>query len=581
MTGPAGDGYGFVLKLDPSGTRILYAAYLGGSGLGGTEGVNALALDGTGNVYVAGTTNSRDFPVTLGAFQSSAKCNKLYCQTGFVSKLNATGTALVYSTLLGGSDIDAVSGIAVDASGAAYVTGRTTSPDFPVTLGALQQQRMAGFVTKLNSSGSALIYSALSGGAAIAVDRDGYAYATGGGFVTKLNPTGTGAVYSTFVGPVSATAIGLDGQGNAYITGSTFGGLPVSRAFQPSFYGGQCVVWTQSGNVGSGYKTCSDAFVAALNSSGSGLLYSTYLNGSLNDTGMGIAVDPQGNTYVVGNGALNVAAASPLSNNGGAFVVKVSNAHTPPLLTRESVTNGASFVSGLVLPGGLATIFCANLTGIRGILRASSLPLPTELAGVTVKINGVPAPLLAVADVNGQQQINLQVPFEAASTADPLDVEVMQNGVSAWVTQVKTKTTPPGIFTVSDHYGTIQHGTDYSLVTPASPAEAGEVIILYGTGFGWVNPAVPSGMPAPSSPPSATTIKPTVTIGGEAAEVLFFGLTPGFSGLYQLNVRMPLDVKSGDQHVVVSLPPVRECCGAGTSLLTVRVDSKPVKISVH
>jgi uncharacterized protein (TIGR03437 family) len=193
---------------------------------------------------------------------------------------------------------------------------------------------------------------------------------------------------------------------------------------------------------------------------------------------------------------------------------------------------------------------------------------------------------LTVADVNGQQQINLQVPFEAAETsepwdADPFDVEVSQNGVSAWVTRVRTKSTPPGIFTIDGGYGAIQHSADYSLVTPASPAQRGEVVILYGTGLGWVEPAVPSGMPAPRAS-FRTRTTPAVTIGGAPAQVLFSGLTPGFVGLYQLNVRVPETVASGDYNVVVSFPPFREYSATGPGgVQTVRVDSRPVKISVR
>jgi uncharacterized protein (TIGR03437 family) len=632
--GPLGGGLdAFVLKLDSSGARIVYLAYLGGRG---GEAVYGLALDRAGNVYLGGGTDSTDFPVTPGAIQSTNKCTQPSCSTAFVSKLNAFGTALVYSTLLGGTNSDRCRGIAVDMSGAAHVAGGAYSSDFPVTAGSFQTRHNPPspygfpipdvFVVKLNPSGSALVYGTFLGGrgedlaTGIALDPVGNAYVTGytsagpnfsaptndypvtpgafqtaanpsqqTAFVSKLDPRGAALVYSTFLVPSQANlypldsqanAIALDSDGNAYITGSTAAGLPVLRAFQPAFYGPLCPVYSLSGSIPISYNPCSDAFVAALDASGSGLLYSTYLNGYLNDSGLAIAVDGQGNTYAAGHGALSLAATNPISNNGGAFVVKLSNARTPPFFTRESITNSAGFVSGLVLPGGLATIFCANLTGIRGVVQASGFPLPTELAGVRVKISGVAAPLLAVADVNGQQQINLQVPFEAATNPDPLDVEVSQDAASAWVVKVRTKSTAPGIFTMDGGYGAIQHGADYTLVTPASPAQRGEVIIVYATGLGWVDPAVPSGMPAPRAS-FQTRTTPRVAIGGTPAEVLFSGLTPGFAGLYQVNVRVPDAVASGDQDVVVSFPPFQECCVAGTFLQTVRVDSEPVKLSVR
>jgi uncharacterized protein (TIGR03437 family) len=304
--------------------------------------------------------------------------------------------------------------------------------------------------------------------------------------------------------------------------------------------------------------------VAALNNSGSTLLFSTHLSGYEKDAGTAIALDPQSNVYVGGMGMLGIAETNPLSSNGSAFVVKLGGSRVRPYFTRQSTTNGASFGSGLVRPGGAATIFCANLSGT---------------AGVHVKVNGVEAPIYAVIE----QQINFQVPFEA-SVEDPpkrMNVEVSQNGASAFVTGVKVFTTPPGVFTTDGIYGAIQHGLDYSLVTSAAPAERGEVITVYATGLGRVTPAVPSGIPAPSVPLSRTTGSITVTIGGQRAEILYSGVTPGSVGLYQLNVRVPENVGSGDQYLVVSFPPVQDGYGPFLRPNIVRVESRLVLLSIR
>ena len=326
----------FVTKLNPQGTAVIYSTYLGA--LESDQGFG-IAVDADGNAYVTGATLSPNFPTTLGAFQMARTGSTFY--DAFVTKLDPTGSALVYSTYLGGTDDDVASRIAVDAAGNAYVTGYTFSIDFPTTAGAFQRQlgsaspsvpilqaRRDAFVTKLNSTGSALVYSTYLGGSqedsssGIAVDAAGNAYLTGvtacadtsrppyncennfpttagafqpafGGasdaFVTKLNPTGSALVYSTYLGGVAfdwGFGIAVDADGNAYVTGSTYIDFPTTLgAFQP-------VLPDRNGGA---------AFVTKLDPTGSALVYSTYLGGGGGDAGgRGIAVDATGNAYVMG-----------------------------------------------------------------------------------------------------------------------------------------------------------------------------------------------------------------------------------------------------------------------------------------
>jgi hypothetical protein len=189
-----------VTKLNATGTALVYSTYLGGTG-GATGG--GIAVDAAGNAYVTGDTYSTDFPTTAGAYQTSFGGT----DDAFVAKLNATGTALVYSTYLGGTGNDQATGIAVDAAGNAYVTGTTTSNDFPTTAGACQTSLGGGyydaFVTKLNATGTALLYSTYLGGTGndqaggIALDIDGNAYVTGVTLSTDF-PTTTGAYQTSF-----------------------------------------------------------------------------------------------------------------------------------------------------------------------------------------------------------------------------------------------------------------------------------------------------------------------------------------------------------------------------------------------
>ncbi len=339
----------FVTKLNASGTGLLYSTYLGGNT---TTYGQAIAVDGSGNAYIAGATNSSTFPTTSGAFQTSHASDSNN-EDAFITKLNASGNALLYSTFLGGNSLDDAYAIAIDGSGDAYVTGKTDSSNFPTTTSAFQKSGASMFVTKLNATGAALVYSTYLGGGfddigyGIAVDGLGNAYITGqtnsssfptttgafhttyyGGtddaFVTKLNASGTALIYSTYLGGSNTDVgfgIALDGSGNAYVTGYTLStNFPTTTgAFQ-----------TTSG----GYY---DTFVTKLNANGTALVYSNYLGGSATDIGQGIAVDGFGAAYITGytystnfpttSGAFQTSHASD-SGHADAFVTKLNASGT-------------------------------------------------------------------------------------------------------------------------------------------------------------------------------------------------------------------------------------------------------------
>ncbi|MCA1565966.1 MAG: SBBP repeat-containing protein, partial [Acidobacteria bacterium] len=341
------------LIIDPV---LVYSTYLGGSS---SDLARAIAVDSAGNAYTTGYTTSTNFP-TANAFQASldGTADAFGDRDAFVTKINAAGTAFVYSTYLGGNGGDEARGIAVDSSGNAYVAGFTASTDFPVanaiqaTLGTTNED---AFVTKLNAAGSALVYSTYLGGnesaefgEAIAVDSSGNAYVTGstfsddfptvnpiqatfgGGstdaFVTKINAAGSAIIYSTYLGgngDAAITGIGsetgrgiaADASGNTYVTGEINStNYPTANAIQATFGGGG-----------------TDAFVAKINATGSAFVYSTYLGGGDQDSGEGIKADASGNTYVAGfTISTNFPTANALQGtNGGsqdAFVAKLNPA---------------------------------------------------------------------------------------------------------------------------------------------------------------------------------------------------------------------------------------------------------------
>jgi hypothetical protein len=329
----AGGTDAFVTKIDSSGS-LVYSTYLGGSG---NDSGDSIAVDSSGNAYVAGETTSTNFPTASPHQPSNAGRTD-----AFITKLSSTGNSLIFSSYLGGSSNDDSVGIAVDTSGNIYLTGATSSSNFP-TISLFPTTYAGGsdaYIAKINSSGS-LVFSIYRGGSSddygnsIAVDSSGNAYVTGetlstnfptlspyqasnagltDAFVVKINSLGS-IVYSTYLGGSSddyGDSIAVDSSENVYVTGETLStNFPTVSPYQAS-------------NAG-----LNDAFVVKINSLGS-IVYSTYLGGSSDDYGIGIAVDSSGNVYVTGGTlSTNFPTASPYqSSNAGnydAFVTKINS----------------------------------------------------------------------------------------------------------------------------------------------------------------------------------------------------------------------------------------------------------------
>jgi hypothetical protein len=384
----------FVVKLSPSGTTLAYATFLGGSS---DEWGEDIAVDTSGAAYVTGYTGSSNFPTTPGAYDTTFNSGF----DAFVVKLNSSGTALAYATFLGGSSDEWGEDIAVDTSGAAYVTGYTMSSNFPTTPGAFDTTFNGysdAFVAKLNPSGSALAYGTFLGGDSsdngdsIAVDTSGAAYVTGytmssnfpttpgaydraynGGdfdaFVVRLNPTGSALAYGTFLGGGDSDwgySIAVDTSGAAYVTGGTW-----SSDF-PTTPGA--------------YDTTGpyDAFVVKLNPSGSALAYGTFLGGDNSDSGYSIAVDASGAAYVTG---LTLSSDFPTTPGAfdttfhgysDAFVVKLglgtglSISHIEVTQATQDENNSVPLIAGkptfvrVYVDCGAG---CASLPNVTGVLR--------------------------------------------------------------------------------------------------------------------------------------------------------------------------------------------------------------------
>ena len=387
----------FVTKLNPAGTALVYSTYLGSNGAvppgNGDDRCFGIAVDAAGNAYLAGETHSNDFP-TANAVQATYGGG---LSDAFVTKLNATGSALVYSTFLGGNIFDAAASIALDSSNNAYVTGRTTSANFP-TANAIQATQANAdadaFVTKINAAGTALVYStylggsggeAFDAGSGIAVDSAGNAYVAGqttstnfptanaiqptfgsgspngDAFVTKINAAGTAFIYSTYLGGTGddfALDIAADVSGNAHVTGVTpSSNFPTANALQATLSG------------------TTDAFVTKLNPTGSAFIYSTFLGGSGGDAGNGIEADASGNTYVVGGtDSTNFPTANAVqaTNAGGidTFVTKLNAAGSA--LVFSTYVGGSTFERA-----DAAALDSSNNVYVCGLTDSTNFPTAT------------------------------------------------------------------------------------------------------------------------------------------------------------------------------------------------------------
>ena len=355
-----------------------------------------IAVDPSGNAYVAGETLSNDFPITKGAFQPAcASCSGGTVDT-FAAKLSRDGSTLIYSTYIGGDNADLFPMVALDRFGNLYIQGSTFSTDYPTTQGAFQTACLAcptggadTYVTKVNPTGTALVYSTYLGGsifdicgAQIAVDSSGDAYVNGftcspdfpthnslqayaggcDGFLTKLNPTGSAPVYLTYLGGSNFDFIlgtAIDFAGNGYVSGATLSSdFPTTPgAFQTNFVGG----------TNCPFPLCGDAFVTKINPSGTALVYSTYLGGTGHDFVEGMAVDFHGNAFVGGattSTDFPTLNAFQPANAGGydIFVTEVNRAGNALVYSTYLGGSGDEFLSGIAVDRQRRDVYVGGLT---------------------------------------------------------------------------------------------------------------------------------------------------------------------------------------------------------------------------
>ncbi|MCC6537970.1 MAG: SBBP repeat-containing protein [Bryobacterales bacterium] len=604
----------FVTRLNSSGNAISFSTYLGGTGL---ESCSSIALDTAGNIYVAGATNSANFPASETAFQrtyrgGSDSAPMLKNADAFITKLNANGTQMLYSTFIGGNGEEAATALAVDAEGNAYITGATTSTfGFPLSADA-PQRRFSGsggngrvgmgdaFLVKIDKAGEKLIYGTYLGGArddvafGLAVDKQGAAYITGNtlsadfpttevarqsvyrgsavtsnwyagdAFAAKLNPAGTAWDYATYLGGSSddrGAAIAVNDDGTAWILGHTSSNdFWITSDATQRLYGGSREELVQTG----------DLFLSRLSANGQTLLFSTYMGGQGNDWALGLATDSRGGVYIAGGtssldfpttpGVLQRAygtAQSLFLPMGDVFLAKFGEpSPNLPQVSVAGVVNAASY-DGSALSAGQIVVISGTEIGPEQLTvaapTASGFPTTVGNTRVLVASAGGSAQIAAPILYASARQTSVVLPWSLSGNSAELTVEYQ--GVRSRALTIPLAASSPGLFSAnaSGRGQAAALNQDATLNSAANAAEPGSVVVLYGTGEGRTTPASTDGALA-TTPLPRPELPVNVTIGGQRAEVLYAGAAPGLiSGVIQLNVRVPIAIAQGDQPVVVRI----------------------------
>jgi uncharacterized protein (TIGR03437 family) len=537
FTDPA-NASGFIVKLNPTGTKLVYATFIPGIY------VRGLALDRDANVYFTGTNSSflgqALFPATDGAYQPPpGSTNMLSAVAG---KLNVDGSALSYGAYLACAT---PSSIAVDSGGNAFIAGTTICNDFPVTSGAFLTKfpgtspgDQSVFLSKLNPQGTGLVYSTYLGlgdTVKVRVDAHGTALLSGramspkfptvgvqafpynppSGFLTHVSADGSSLIYSTYV-PTDNGQMDADSAGNAVIMGDvTGGGLPTGAgAFQTDF-------------GGTGLKLYG-LYIARIAPDGR-FAGGTYLGNSLENESSGpIALAPNGSVVIEYVG----------SRAGPCFIGPCSGRVVSNLFPFLTIENAGSYVAAPIAPGEIVALRGYGIGPDPGVSAIGS-SLPKELGGVFVSFGGYQAPLFYAGD----KQINAQVPWELAGSTSTT-VQVSYPGVNTISTPVAMTPTLPGIFYINNSDGTRN--------SPTNPAKPGDYISIYGTGGGQASPSGVTGEAWPQSTQlTLLTASTSVTIADKNAQVAYAGASPlNSSGFFQINAVLPTDLQSSSNAVL-------------------------------
>jgi len=576
---PGGNTHVFIAKLDPTGSNLIYADYLGGNG---QDYGYALALDGANNVYVTGNTGSSDFPM-VNPFQGTYPGSS----NAFLTKISPDGSSLLYSTYFGGNGTDVPSNVAVDSTGEMIVAGYTSSTNLP-TASAFQSTVSAnpgglygnyGFITKFNPEGSSLIYSTYFGGssnlplncggtpcwlppfgiiAEMTIDASGNIYIAGStntynfpvtegayqttdstqqgadtvGFVSKFNGFGS-LQYSTYLYDPSGvetqiTALAADGSGSAYVTGDTFGAgtFPVTATSicDPSIYG----------------FACNNAFLTKFDAAGATLLYSTYLGPNNDELPQAIVLDANSDAYILGytgSGSFSsVNGIESYSNENDLLLVEVDPTATTQLFATYlgGSGNDQPAPAGMVLDanGNLYVAGMTDSTDFPVMQPAFQSLLAGSTNGFIVKIGPASAPAVALSPDS------LQYASQTIGSSSQPQTVLLRNMGSASLSI--SSITTSGDFAETDNCGnsvpaagsctfsatftpTTSGTRNGTIVIGDDAAGSPHVISLSGSGLGAVVTVTPSALVFASTPVGTSAVAQTITLTNSGNATLSIG----------------------------------------------------------
>jgi uncharacterized protein (TIGR03437 family) len=543
-------GTGFLVKLAPDGT-VIYSSYFGG--LLGSSSVNGVAADQSGNVYLTGLTDSSDFRTTPGLPAGMVNDSIGTVSGAFVTKLDATGSKILYSALIVGNAVDCSGGsscflsarstsgvgIALDPAGDAFIAGYTNTTDLPVTTGIAFGY--GAFASKINAAGNQLAYLTYLGppagyvalgpsqyisASAIAADDAGNAYLTGwtddpefpatpGAYQTtldadptqsfvpfdaiaiKLNPAGA-TLWATYLGGPGndqANSIGLDSSGDVWLAGRNGAGFPSGRP---------------------GFVAAAGDFLAELSADGSALSYEAEFPAGA--VGQGISLDPNGLIHAAGQAGLisTITPAQPFASR----VLGIVNA-------------AGGQLSGRISPGEVISIFGFSLGPTTPVTAAPANGIfPTSVGGVQVLVNGSAVPLLYVSG----PQINAEIPAPLNGT-DNAVIQVVSNTAKLPDFPVSVDSSDFGIFANPD--GSIAAiNQDGTVNSSSNPAKEGSIVSIWGTGFGNAAAGPVNGSVAAAANNWCAFCEVSTSNGTEPVE--YAGAAPGLiDGLMQINFMIP------------------------------------------
>lgn len=541
----------FILKLTPTGGKDRFT-YFGGTG---TERARAIALGLEGNIWIAGSSDSANMPVTTAGVQQVRSGNT----DAFLAAFDPWGGQLLYATYFGGSNTkspsytEEIQSLVIDREGSIHIAGVTSSQDFPTVrhLQSFGGGAQDGFVAKFTPGGEQIVYSTPLGG-----DKDDMAYSLA---VDQNIGVYIGGQTASPAYPLkNALRSTLQGADEAFLTKLCDPKLFASPS-QLSF------IHIPGNAAPAAQRTVISACTAIpFNVTVNGAWLRASATSGMTDRALDLTVDPAGLVPGDYQGSLTVTAPEA-TNSPLTIPVVLRVAPPPPAFTVQGIVNAATNKGGAVSPGEIVVIYGANLgpDQLYTAIADGDGGITTEIMGTRVIFDGIPAPMVYTY----KGQVSAVVPYGIPAMGNTR-VQVEYLGQRSGVVMIAIHPTQPGLFTAnSTGTGPVAAINQDGSLNSVTPADPGSVVAFYATGEGQTNPGGKDGRLAVSLPLPKPLQEVTVTIDGQPCEVLYAGAAPGLvAGLMQVNVKIPSSVPTGNRPVVLTIGGTSSPAGVTVSV---------------